>query len=166
MIQKIDKGFSHLLFEDEGRHIGSVYIPKTLAEYLSKAHMIVLETPFQQRINITFDEYVLKAQLEYKEKFEENQLNLWSEDIKTSMERIQKRLGSLRYKILVDLFDEAINEQKEKGNLAKHKEWIAYLLKEYYDPMYEYQLEKSKEEIIFRGTETEIINFLETLKKS
>ena len=166
LIQKVNKGYSHLLFEDEGRHIGSVYIPKTLAEYLAKASMIVLETPFEDRINITFDEYILKAQVNYKEEFEENHLTLWSENIKISMERIQKRLGSLRYKILTELFDEAINEQKEKGNLEKHKEWIAYLLEEYYDPMYEYQLEKNKEEIIFRGNETEIISYLETIKNT
>jgi tRNA 2-selenouridine synthase len=166
LIQKVNKNYSHLIFEDEGRHIGSVYIPKILAEYLANASMIVLETPFKDRINITFDEYVLKAQVDYKEEFEENHLTLWSENIKTAMERIQKRLGSQRYKILTNLFDEAINEQKEKGNLEKHKEWIAYLLKEYYDPMYEYQLEKEKDKIIFRGNETEIISFIETLKNT
>ncbi len=165
LIQKVNKGFSHLLFEDEGKHIGSVYIPKTLVNYLSSSSMIVLETPFIERINITFDEYILKAQINYKKEFEEDYLNLWSDEIKKAMERIQKRLGSMRYKNLIELFDEALKVQEEKGDLAKYKQWIAYLLKEYYDPMYEYQLEKNKEKIIFRGTSSDILDYLETLKK-
>jgi tRNA 2-selenouridine synthase len=68
LIEKVNKGFSHLLFEDEGNYIGSLYIPKNFAQYLSKASIIVLETPFEERINITFDEYILKAQINYKKR--------------------------------------------------------------------------------------------------
>ena len=163
LIGKVDKGFSHLLFEDEGKYIGSVNIPKTLVDYLAKSSMIVLETPLVDRINITFDEYILNAQINYKKESPENYITLWSDDIKNAMQRIQKRLGSMRYKVLNKLFDEALIVQKEEGSLDKYKEWIAYLLKEYYDPMYEYQLEKNSERIIFRGTSSDIINYLKTL---
>ena len=164
LIEKVNKGFSSLLFEDEGKYIGSVYIPKNFAEYLSKASMIVLETSFEERINITFDEYIVKAQVNYKKEFEDTYLVHWSNDIKTSMERIKKRLGSMRYKVLRQLFNDAMIEQKEKNSLVKYKLWIAYLLREYYDPMYEYQLKKNKERIIFKGTSKDIINYLKTLK--
>jgi tRNA 2-selenouridine synthase len=164
LIQKVDKGFDYLLFEDEGKYIGSVSIPKNLAEYLSKASMIVLETSFEERIDITFDEYILKAQLNYKKEFEDDYLNLWCNDIKTSMVKIQKRLGHMRYKVLSQLFNDAITEQKENKSLEKHKQWITYLLKEYYDPMYEYQLKKNKERIMFKGTSSDIINYLNLYK--
>jgi tRNA 2-selenouridine synthase len=166
LIQKSNKGFSHLLFEDEGRHVGSVHIPKTLVDYLDKASMIVLETSFDERINITFDEYILNAQIDYKKKFEENYFTLWSDDLKNAMQRIEKRLGGVRYTILKELFDDAQKVQKENGSLEKYKQWIAYLLKEYYDPMYEYQLEKNKEKIIFKGSSSDIINYLKTFKNS
>ena len=32
-----------------------------------------------------------------------------------------------------------------------HRDWIQILLKKYYDPMYEYQLGKKQDRIIFRG---------------
>lgn len=160
LIQKVNKGFSNLLFEDEGNYIGGVYIPKNLAEYLSNASMIVLETSFEERVDITFDEYILKAQLNYEKEFKDNYLTLWCMDIKTSMSRIQKRLGSVRYKVLGELFDLALIEQNDKRSLEKYKEWIAYLLKEYYDPMYEYQLKKNKKRIIFKGTSSDILNYL------
>lgn len=164
LIQKTNKDFSYLLFEDEGNHIGSLYIPKTLAKYLSKASMVVLETAFEERVDITFDEYILDAQINYKKEFDDNYLTFWSDSIKNSMERIQKRLGGMKYNILIKLFDEALKEQIEKGSIYKHKQWLSYLLKEYYDPMYKYQLEENKEKILFRGSCDDIISYLKTLK--
>lgn len=163
LIQKLDKGFSHLLFEDEGKHVGSIYIPKDFAYYLSKAPLIVLETPLEERILITFNEYILSAQESYKNSFKDDYLNLWSTDINNAMKRIQKRLGDKRYKEVSELFQNALNKQKNTGSLDDYKEWVAYLLNEYYDPMYDYQLEKNKSKILFRGTSPEIINYFKSL---
>jgi tRNA 2-selenouridine synthase len=160
LIQKLDKGFSHLLFEDEGKHVGSVYLPKNFASYLSDAPLIVLETPFEERIEITFDEYILKAQESYQNMFNDDFFKLWCTDIEIAMDRIQKRLGNLRYKIVCDLFHNAVNIQNSQGTLNAYKEWVSYLLSEYYDPMYDYQLEKNKERILFRGSSSEVINYL------
>ena len=63
------------------------------------------------------------------------------------MAKIQKKLGSMRYKIVCDLFKNAVNIQKAQGPLDSYKELISYLLSEYYDPMYDYQLEKNKDRI-------------------
>ena len=161
LIQKLDKGFSHLIFEDEGKHVGSVYLPKNFASYLADAPLIVLETPFEERIEITFDEYILKAQESYQNMFEDNYFKMWCDDIEVAMSRIQRRLGNLRYKIVSDLFQNAINIQINQGTFDSYKEWISYLLSEYYDPMYDYQLEKNKERILFRGSFSEVINYFE-----
>lgn len=165
LIQKLDKGFNTLLFEDEGKHVGNLYLPKNFATYLSNAPLIVLETPFEERIEITFDEYILKAQENYKNTFKDNYFKLWVTDIEKAMLRIQKRLGNFRYKIVCELFQKAVNIQTNSGNLDAYKDWISYLLNEYYDPMYDYQLEKNKERILYRGTFAEIINYFEDCKK-
>lgn len=161
LIQKLDKGFSQLIFEDEGKHVGSVYLPKNFASYLSDAPLIVLETPFEERIEITFDEYILKAQESYQNIFNENYFKMWCADIELAMSRIQRRLGNMRYKVVCDLFQDAVNIQNNQGTFDKYKEWISYLLSEYYDPMYDYQLEKNKERILFRGSFSEVINYFE-----
>jgi len=160
LIQKLDRGFKTLVFEDEGEYVGRVYIPKTLAKYLSIAPLIILETDTQERVEITFDEYIVKAQESYNESYKENSLEAWSESIHAAMSRIKRRLGGERYKHLCQIFDAALEEQKSTDSLEKYKVWINYLLVEYYDPMYDYQIEKNKERIIFRGSAAEIETFL------
>ena len=160
LIQKLDKNPLTLVFEDEGKHIGRLHIPETLAKYLSSAALIILETSTKERIEITFDEYIVKAQESYKEMYAEDFLEQWTQSIRLAMSRIKRRLGGERYKVLCQIFDEAFNVQKKSASLEKYKEWISYLLVEYYDPMYDYQIEKNKARIIFRGSTKEIEAFL------
>lgn len=160
LIERLDRGFRTLVFEDEGEYVGRVYIPKTFAEYLSLAPLIILETDTQERVEITFDEYIVKAQKSYAEMYAEAFLEKWTESIQSAMSRIKRRLGGERYKILCKIFEEAVETQKTSGSLEAYKEWIIYLLVEYYDPMYDYQIEKNKARIIFRGSATEIEAYL------
>ncbi len=160
LIQTLEKGHTSLIFEDEGTFIGRLYVPSVLAEYLKKAPLIILETSQEKRIEITFDEYIVKAQESYASTYGEDALQIWIESIRSAMFRIRKRLGAKRYEVVNRLFDEAVEMQKQSNVLEKYKIWIAYLLKEYYDPMYDYQIEKNAERIVFRGTEQEIEAFL------
>ena len=165
LIQKLDKDLVTLVFEDEGKHIGRLYVPEILAKYLSSSALIILETSTRERIEITFDEYIVKAQESYREIYAEEFLEQWYQSIYSAMLRIKRRLGGERYKVLCQIFDEAFNVQKKSASLEKYKEWISYLLVEYYDPMYDYQIEKNKERIIFRGSAKEIETFLEVSLK-
>ncbi len=155
LIQKLDKGLKYLVFEDEGNRIGSVFIPKIFADYLSDAPLIILETPVKQRVEITFDEYVVEAQKMY-----DNNLDKWSDEILGAMNRIKKRLGSQRHKEVCDIFENAFEEQTQRNALEGHKEWIEFLLREYYDPMYDYQIQKRSEQVEFRGSSEEIVEYL------
>ena len=163
LIQKLDRGFEKLFFEDEGKYVGSVYIPKEFAEYLSHAPIIILETPDDERINITFNEYIVEAQKSYKTLFEKDFLQEWVKDIQEAMKRINRRLGSERYKIVCNLFQDALDEQMENNSLHIYKIWIAYLLNEYYDPMYDYQIQKNASKILFKGSNEEIISYIQNL---
>jgi tRNA 2-selenouridine synthase len=161
LIQKLDQGFGHLVFEDEGKCVGRLYLPRTLVEHLAKAPLVILETETEKRVEITFDEYVVKAHQKYKKVYFEHYLKVWTEDMYGAMQRIQKRLGGQRYGIVRELFDEALQLQKKEGSTEGYKIWIAYLLSEYYDPMYDYQIEKNADRVLFRGSAEEIEKFLE-----
>ena len=161
LIQKLDRGFKKLFFEDEGKYVGSVYIPKEFAEYLSYAPIIILDTPDDERIEITFDEYIVQAQKSYKTLFEKDFIKEWIKDIQEAMKRISKRLGLERYKIVCNLFEDALDEQMKNNSFHLYKVWIAYLLKEYYDPMYDYQIQKNASRILFRGNSEEIISYIQ-----
>lgn len=163
VMQKIDKGLKTLVFEDEGNHVGSLFIPKNFAHYLSKAPLYILETSQDERVEIILDEYIIDAQKKYKEFFAYDYITIWKEDMYASMQRIKKRLGALRYTILCTLFDEALKEQDKSNSFELYKEWIIYLFKEYYDPMYDYQMIKNSEKIKFRGSKEEILHLLENV---
>ena len=160
MIQKLELGFKHLVFEDEGKNIGRDYLPDTFAECLSQAPLVILETPMQERVEITFEEYVTAAQEKYQKAGYSDPFNEWKYDIERAIERIKRRLGGLRYQNLSDIFKNAVAEQIKSGSLDSHKEWVEYLLREYYDPMYDYQIRKRSEQVVFRGSSEEILSYL------
>ncbi|MCK9490949.1 MAG: tRNA 2-selenouridine(34) synthase MnmH [Sulfurimonas sp.] len=158
LIQKLDKGFDNLVFEDEGNRVGSLSIPKNLATHISKAPLIILETPIQKRIEITFDEYVVEAQRVYAKDLEQ-----YKSEMLHAMHRIERRLGSQRHNEVCKIFENAFDEQNKSGSLEAHKEWIETLLVEYYDPMYDYQIKKRAKQVEFRGSSKEILEYLATL---
>lgn len=163
LIQKLEKGFEHLVFEDEGKNVGSIYMPKPFAAYLAEAPRVILETSTQERVETTFDEYVLEAQQMYESAGYEDPLGTWQEDIQKAMDRIMKRIGSERHKEVCSIFENAVSEQKRNGSLEAYKEWAKYLLIEYYDPMYDYQIQKRSELIAFRGSSEEVLEYLNGL---
>ena len=163
LIHKLEEGFKHLVFEDEGKNVGSVYIPKPFAAYLAEAPRVILETSTQERVETTFDEYVLEAQQMYQSAGYEDPLGSWQEDIQKAMDRIMKRIGSERHKEVCAIFENAVGEQTRSGSLDAYKEWAEYLLREYYDPMYDYQIQKRSELIAFRGSSEEVLGYLKSL---
>jgi tRNA 2-selenouridine synthase len=163
LIHKLEEGCKHLVFEDEGKNVGSIYIPKPFAAYLAEAPRVILETSTQERVETTFKEYVVDAQTMYQEAGLDDPLKAWEEDIHNAMDRIMKRIGSERHREVSAIFDNAVHEQKRSGSLEAYKEWAEYLLREYYDPMYDYQIEKRSSQIDFRGSDEEILAYLEKL---
>jgi tRNA 2-selenouridine synthase len=66
-------------------------------------------------------------------------------------------LGGARLQTLQKRLTQAFTQR------ASHKAWIDYLLREYYDPMYDYQLSKKQQRIRIRGNAGEISDFLKQL---
>jgi tRNA 2-selenouridine synthase len=153
-------GYQNLVIEHESHNIGRVYIPKTIFDNYNKGSLVILHTPLHERIEITYDEYVSHAMQEYIAAFADEGRVLWFADINAGLDRIQKRLGSERYLKIKALLAESFEREDDAG----HKEWIEILLREYYDPMYDYQLKKSRLPVLFEGSAEEILNFLKDKK--
>jgi len=141
MIQKLHQGMKHLVFEDEGKNIGRLYLPETFAAHLLSGPLVILETPMSERVEITFDEYVLQEQAAFEEAF-------------------GKEEGIAQWKETMLMFESAFAKQLQNGSPEAHKSWVEYLLGEYYDPMYDYQIAKRQEQVIFRGDRTAVEAFL------
>ena len=161
LIKHQEQKHKRLVIEDESHNIGQLYIPKPVFDNFRKGRRIILKAPMKERVEITFEEYVKQALLDYKKQYGVDGINIWYNDANASLNRIKKRLGNERYIVLNKMFYDAFLEQKERGNLELHKRWIEILLKEYYDPMYDYQIEKSEIPTIFEGNADEVLAYLD-----
>ena len=83
----------------------------------------------------------------------------FSESLRASLSNIKKRLGNSRFQQLSEVLEQALTAH-ESGDPEPHKEWIEILLRDYYDPMYDYQLKSKQREIIYRGNFRDVREFL------
>ncbi|MDG4812480.1 tRNA 2-selenouridine(34) synthase MnmH [Hydrogenovibrio sp. 3SP14C1] len=154
MIRFQAQGYSSLVLEDEARNIGSLSIPKSLFDFFKGGRHAVLETPLAERIAITREEYVEQAQSEYPT------FEAWAEFMRAAFERIRKRLGGERYQRVLSEFELACTTQLNQNTFDGHDGWIHILLNEYYDPMYDYQMQKHQSKIDFSGEFDAVQDFL------
>ena len=162
LLKHLHQGNTQLVLEDEGVSIGSRRIPEVLFKKMKQSPLILLEASIEERIDITFQEYIIEALAEHQSFYGEEQgFQHWAEQLQDSIDKIQRRLGGLRHKELKALLSNAIQQQMS-GNTELHKEWIKVLLVEYYDPMYDYQLSKKQDRVIFKGKQNDVFEYLAT----
>ncbi|WP_010251138.1 tRNA 2-selenouridine(34) synthase MnmH [Acetivibrio cellulolyticus] len=166
MIHHKHKSYKHIILEDEGSNVGRCYIPKPLHGFFSSGDYVLIDLPVEERVQNTVNEYVVQSQADYVKTFGEEQgLKEWFGYISSSIERIKKRLGGDRYKLIMDSFEQAFKEQMTSGSYHHHEGWIELLLKEYYDPMYYHQIQNSTRKILFRGNYEDTWEYLKTLNQ-
>jgi tRNA 2-selenouridine synthase len=164
IIKHNNRGFNYMVVEDEGRYIGRCSFPKTLVEYFNQGRIVILNVSLEERINITTEEYVIKFQKEYETIYLKTGIMEWADYIRNSLKRITKRLGNERYNEVINLFELAFQKQLSTGEIQEHKKWIEVLLRDYYDPMYQHQIQKKADRIIFQGNNIEVLGYLKDLQ--
>lgn len=161
LLKLINANITHILFEDEAPNIGSRNIPINLHAKMKQSPLILLEESVEDRVEIIFNEYITHSLEQYIASSDASiGFNKWSEQLITALSKVQKRLGGERFKSLDQIMRNAIQQQLNNNDSSLHKEWINRLLVDYYDPMYDYQLTKKTDRVIFQGNQTEIADFL------
>ena len=128
---------------------------------MTRSPLILLEAGIEERVDIVFDEYITGALAEYQDVFGETKgFDSWADNLKNALEKIQRRLGGLRYQSLKSIMEDAITRHCNEGVPEHHKAWIRGLLVEYYDPMYDYQLSKKSARVVFRGESDSVLDYL------
>lgn len=140
-----------LVFEDESRMIGPISIPLPLWRTMECASLAVVDMPLEFRIQRVLKEYVDELLIEHLAIDQQMGAEKFRQQLLSSLHRIRKRLGSQKYSKYQQVMNEAIDHQFSSGDSSYHREWISGLLTSYYDPMYEYQLEKKRQRIVFQG---------------
>jgi len=150
-----------LYLEDESRLIGSRALPLVLKDKMDRSPLILIEENIHYRINQIFEDYVIGMLEQFSQLNQGQSVDLYKDYLLESTNKIKKRLGGVGLKDMQRLIAQAIETQKEKGDLNQHKDWIAYLLKNYYDPMYEFQLKKKQSRIAFRGDTQQVLSYID-----
>jgi len=127
-----------LLLEDESRNIGRLALPEPWHEKMQQAPLVVVDATMEERVENIRREYVHEPLGD----------GVSGEELETryrdALNRIERRLGGLRHR--------EVQEKLAYGFAnGKHEGWIERLLSWYYDPMYDYQLEKKLTRVVARG---------------
>ncbi len=148
-----------LLVEDESRAIGLNGIPTLFFDAMRRSPLVLVEMPVTFRVQHILQEYVIDQLAKFQEVDANNGFEHFSSYLQGSLQRIQKRLGLERYKHIEKLLNQALNMQLQSGDTQGHEAWIVKLLAEYYDPMYEYQISKNQDKVMFSGDYAEVLDW-------
>ena len=145
-----------LLLEDESLLIGQRNIPHSLYQAMQQSPLLLLEEPLIARIEVILQDYIIDLHAEAVVAEGEQGFTLFSQMLHQAMARIARRLGGALYNELAAMLEQALTVQQQSGDIQLHRLWIARLLTDYYDPMYQYQLKKRGLPVLMRGNATEL----------
>ncbi len=155
------RGQSHIALEDESRMIGRCALPISLRDKMQTSSVVWLEEPMEIRVERILHDYVEDLGAQFAAKLgAEAGFDAFSARLLESLQNLIKRLGGERHTRLAAAMQAALDEQKSKGTLDLHREWIRPLLSEYYDPMYEHQRESKRSRVIFSGDRAAVTEYL------
>lgn len=155
------------LLEDESKLIGRCSLSKEMRDKMQQSPVILLKTSIEERVNVGLQEYVRDNLSDFVSRYgEEAGFEHFEDGLSGSLHRIRKRLGGVRYQALTTLLNDALQLHLKQNDINGYRPLIEALLTEYYDPMYEYQLEQKKGKFIFKGNRDEILKAYPELSRS
>jgi tRNA 2-selenouridine synthase len=154
-----------VVVEDEGRLIGRVSLPVPLQAAMKRAPLVLLEGRMEDRVERILNEYIIQQYDQFlaRETNPNLALEAHSAVFLAGIDGIKKRLGGVEHQRLRASIVDAFKAQG-KGDFQQHRGWIRDLLGNYYDPMYDYQINIKAERIIFKGDFDSVTEYLRSLE--
>ncbi len=147
VLQLVDAGAPYIVAEKEGKLVGKNRVPENFWAWMQTAELVVLKATMEDRIKITFDDYITRDMAEFTRVYGEEGTVIWHDKRIQSIKNLEKRLGRERMQHALKLFEDAYNS----GDVSQHRQWIEHLLNDYYDPMYDYQCANWVQEVVYEG---------------
>jgi tRNA 2-selenouridine synthase len=151
---------SPVLIEAESRLIGRIHIPKVLQKAMERAPILLLQASIEDRAARLYQDYVEQSLRHYSNGTEDPYAKL-HESVLDSLQRIQKRLGGLKFQLMVKLLSGAIGSLRDQNDKTGFYELIEMLLTDYYDGLYAHYQNKSEPRVVSRGDWSEISDWLQ-----
>lgn len=146
-----------LFLEDESRAIGSMSIPKEFHEKMTASPIAMLEESMEARVETIYKDYIYSNFQDFQDDDADSAADNFSEFLLGSLQRIQRRLGGEKFAELHATMQQALTHNDPAESEALHRQWIERLLCDYYDPMYDYQMNKKLDRVIYRGNREEFL---------
>ncbi|MEZ5491876.1 MAG: tRNA 2-selenouridine(34) synthase MnmH [Gammaproteobacteria bacterium] len=156
--------YERLVVEDEGHAIGSLSVPVELFLRMRQAPLAVVEEPLAFRVQTVLHAYVNVNYSDFLAADPPTAADSFSAYLHSSLQRIRRRLGADLYQEIEADLDEALRTHLQHQDSEAHKVWIEKLLRHYYDPMYDYQMQKKLHRLAFRGNSEEFLHWVSRLK--
>jgi len=165
LLKREAAGAKFLVIEDEARNVGSLGIPQALFEAMQRAPIVKLEVSQEERNQLSIEEYIVDTQHHFDQEYgtAEGAAKL-AEHLLNSLSKIEKRLGGVRYQAAKQQMEAALQLRLQTGSLEGFVPLVNTLLVDYYDPMYDYQISKKEDRIVFSGGVTEVMDYLAQLR--
>jgi tRNA 2-selenouridine synthase len=149
-----------IVLEDESRLIGRIALPEVLRASMAQAPLVVVEMPLPERVEHTFHNYILRNLADWQAMAGDvDGFAAFAEELRQNLATLQRRLGGHRHSQLLSEMNTALAAHA-RGNPEAHRIWIEVLLRDYYDPMYAYQLGLKANRVIFRGSYDDVARYL------
>lgn len=162
ILKKRAAGQQRFVVEDEGRHIGRCAVPLELRQRLEQVPLVLLEEPFEARVERILRDYVVQQCADFQAALGEAPgFEAFSARLLESLDKLAKRLGGDRHQALRATMARALVQQKTQGDVSLHHGWIVALLRDYYDPMYAYQRQARATRTVFQGDRSAVLAYLQ-----
>lgn len=155
-----EQGRVPVFIEDEAKLIGRVALPLVLRDEMARLPMVLLEESIERRIEVAKTDYVDELLTFHQaQSGEEQGFDQFFEQHRKSLHGIRKRLGGAAVNEATALLEQAVEVHKARGTTDSYDGFIEFLLRNYYDPMYDYQLQQKNRPVLFKGPADELFDW-------
>lgn len=117
----------YVIVESESKRIGSINVPDQVIKAMEEGYHILIETNMKNRVHNIYNDYVKK----------DSDIN---DKLIKCIKHLNKRLGNKNIEVLTD-----------KIHLGYYEYVIEFLIKDYYDPLYKYSIDRiNKTDLIIK----------------
>ncbi len=157
LLKRLDGGSDRVYLEDEGHLIGRIALPHSLRDKMRSAPVAVVEESLESRIDVVVADYIVDLGRRFAAVHGAEGPARHAHKLQHDLDRIRKRLGGVRHQQVCQMMQSAFEQQWQSGSPDGHRAWIAFLLQQYYDPMYEYQLSRREGAKLFSGSREAVL---------
>ena len=149
-----------VFIEDEGRRIGDRLLPMSMHLAMEKHYpLVLLDTPMEERVQTCIADYVTDIFPLFQQQYGNDAHQQFRHKNIDSLFRIKKRLGVERHNVLLEQVTQALDLYEETGDESGFYQPTESVLRDFYDPMYDYQATQREGEVLFRGDQDAIIEW-------